>query len=610
MSNIYDHATKAAWYTYKTVSDYFIRRYEWYMKKNPSQETAKTMNRILFTDLVINTYKRSPETAWMLLRDPRVQKYIKLSGSDMADEMIGILRGELAPKEYIAAIMPENYLTEYDLTHRTKYSEIENFGKYSKMHKDKEMMDAEMDAYNAFSESYDSYKPPINTSEGAEKKSKTSDDKEVPKNSNQIEAPEEEPKRKTPASTTTTTTTTTTKPSEPVLPAPMEVDQARQAGGSNSIGHHGSFYGNTARNAGFEKSRYERDIVKSHLRKDLITYWGMSKFVTDYNTQPQLVDDMLFGGKKTGVLSIRKPALTGNQNASLEFPYQTKNTHLSLCNQVYGQYINLLVNDFLDYKTLNATGGKLRQYRKLSLDEIHVEFEIHTRKGSAFENECYVNEWDRGTDGDLPSRAELRGTFKDLTWSPQYLIYRDAAGFFSTSNSNIPNNPEYVTPATEEDPPRKLQSLKLRDQNIDIVSKGFSFTRKVQAGGPYYITPSQLWNIRISNIASLINEIEGQSADSTGVLTKWPEYFNFLIAPLNADMVMCTSDNNNKAFITPNFHTEIHMKCTSTWFCMDSTLGPNQDAARMQTVNEIKLDPYYKANSDLNQEILYKIGTH
>ena len=207
-----------------------------------------------------------------------------------------------------------------------------------------------------------------------------------------------------------------------------------------------------------------------------------------------------------------------------------------------------------------------------------------------------MSRWGSITD---PSVDDMRAAIKDLTWKPQYLVYRDSDGDFA-SNGLIKPNPEYETTDTEALPSRKLQSLRKKDKTIDIVSDGFSFTRKITSGGPYYITPDKVWSLRDKSMSSLINEIEGQSADSSRNLIKWPEYFNFLIAPLNADMVMCKGTNN--AAITPNFHTEVHVKTTATWLCMSN--------AKVSSTIGFKSDPYYKANADYNMSVIQHSNTH
>lgn len=85
----------------------------------------------------------------------------------------------------------------------------------------------------------------------------------------------------------------------------------------------------------------------------------------------------------------------------------------------------------------------------------------------------------------------------------------------------------------------------------------------------YYLKLNKIWELRDTNIAALINEIEGQSANSTGNLEKWREYFNFLIAPLNAGTVLCRKEGKTAA-ATSNFHTEFHIKATATWLCMQN----------------------------------------
>lgn len=323
----------------------------------------------------------------------------------------------------------------------------------------------------------------------------------------------------------------------------------------------------------------------------------MSRFETDYDFDPPKVSDVLLPASTSKTGLVRFTTTFGNND--LEFPYNAEYT-TSICNQVYAQPLNFRVRDFIDHKTLNANRGRLSQYEKVSLAEIHVEVELHTKKGSAFDNEWYMIKWAAMTQ---PTVAEMRGAKKDLTWNPQYLVYRDANGDYSTQEANIAFNTEYTTPATEMQPSRKLQSLRKKDQTTDIVTKGFSFTRKITSGGPYYLTPQKIWELKDDNIALLINEIEGQSADSTGNLVKWPEFFNFLVAPLNSDMVMCPIGTTT-AVLTPNFHTEVHVKTSATWLAM-------QNSQVSGTVGfSAKSDPYYKAQVKTNLEIARAYGTH
>ncbi|RNA04596.1 hypothetical protein BpHYR1_052481 [Brachionus plicatilis] len=189
------------------------------------------------------------------------------------------------------------------------------------------------------------------------------------------------------------------------------------------------------------------------------------------------------------------------------------------------------------------------------------------------DNETFLTRWAGSTVPQL-NQANFREQNRDLKWSPKYYIHRDVYGEFSTVGGLIPLDPEYNSGSTiESKPSRKLQSLSQRDHCSDIVKDGFSFTRKVQSGGPYYLTPQEIWDLRETSISVLKNEIEGQSADSSGNLNKWSESFNFLFAPLNAHLAQGKLDDgtNKGVVLTPNFHCELHIKTTSTWLCMDRT---------------------------------------
>lgn len=198
----------------------------------------------------------------------------------------------------------------------------------------------------------------------------------------------------------------------------------------------------------------------------------MSKFVSDYDFDPPELKDILIGTKNTGILEFKG----GGTNTTMEHTYNAI-IDTSIANQVYCKAINFKVRDFIDHKILTATGGRLRGYKKISLAEINVEVEISTRKGSAFENEWYLAKWT----GIQPNRASMNFARKDLTWKPQYLVYRDAEGDHAL-NGLIKDNPEWEAAATEAVPSFKLQSVRKKDRTTDIVNNAFSFTRKVTSG--------------------------------------------------------------------------------------------------------------------------------
>lgn len=600
MSNLIDAATKAMWSIYDQIVTTYIRKYERRAQKEATDNNKKILANALMADMIIQTYRKNPDAMQLLLQDRRILNYFSVTKTNLSEYVISVLEDNNVDAEYIADVVPYDILVSHDLIDKTAYSELDNLGEYERLRKNKQQLEAEMDAYEAYAEANlrtsvpigqtSGKRPPINTSsdnENLNKKIRPKDPTPENTQNNEISSSQIEVDQSLNLEQLFTEDPTTTDP------ANKEIETSKRAGGDTTLGHHGGYFGNTQRHAGFEKSRFEREVIKTHRRRDETHYWGMSRYTTDYdNINPPDVADVLNGTVKTGVVAFTTTFL----NNTLEFPYNSEEP-TSLAGLVYCKPINFLVQDFIDYKTLNATGGRLRQYEKVSLAEIHVEIEIHTRKGSAFDNEWFLSRWTGLTPVD-----RIRTVEKDFTWNPQYFIFRDAYGEYA-ENGLIKRNPVYQTPTPEAQPSFKLASVVKKDRTSDIVSKAFSFTRKVSSGGPYYITPQQIWALRSRSISTLINEIEGQSADATGNLVKWPNFFNFLIAPLNADMVTASYPSiPRSAIITPNSHTELHIKTSATWLCMQSSITTG-------TVGK-KVDPYFKANSMLNAEISHQFGTH
>lgn len=597
MSNLIDAAKQTLWTIYDQIATTFIRKYEFSARKEPNENNKKILANALMADMILTTYRKNPDSMQLLLGDPRIQKYFKVSQENLNEYVISILEDNNVPAEYIAAVIPHDTLVAHDVLDKTTYSEIDNLGEFERLRKNKQQLEAELDAYEAYAENNLRTSIPIDKPTGGKRPAINKGDDDVlnkkirPKDPtpediqiSEISSSDQENLNLEQLFTEDPTTTE---------PANMEVDSKNA--GTTSLGHHGSYFGNTQRNASYERSRFEREVIKTHRRRDEVHYWGMSRFTTDFDgiNEPSS-GDVLNGAVKTGVQLFN----VGFLNNSLQYPYNTA-AECSMAPLVYGVPINFMVRDFIDFKTLTGTSGRLRQYEKISLAEIHVEIEIHTRKGSAFDNEWFLSRWSATT---IASKETLRAAKKDLTWNPNYFIFRDANGEYA-ANGLIKPNPEYQSPGTEAKPSFKLASLVKKDRTSDIVSKAFSFTRKVTSGGPYYLTPDKIWSLRDTSISLLINEIEGQSADASGNLVKWPEYFNFIIAPLNADMVLAPAlGTPTSALITPNFHTELHIKTSATWLAMQSS----------QTTDTVgrKIDPYYKANSMLNQETVSHYSVH
>ena len=395
------------------------------------------------------------------------------------------------------------------------------------------------------------------------------------------------------------TTTTTQK---------MEIDpqpQSFSSGASTAIGHHGSYFGHGDKNKGYEKWRLERDVIKTKNRKDIVKWWPLSEHVTHYDegmapASMKPLTSTLFPGLRSGMLAANHGWTANDYNGS---------NSISVCNQVVAHPFNFIVQDFIDPLHLRKLGGRMREWKKVSLISIHVEIEIHTRIGNYLDQDLMIARLGPLTGGpeDGPSTEIMRRRQDNNlhSWAPSYLFFRDVDGDYSTDMSNIPPNVEFSSSASgTPNPPRHLQYVKQLDKNINIVKDNYSFTRKIQAGGPYFLTPEKVWELRKTNIAALINEIESQGADASGNLNKWPEYFNLLCAPTNSDMFWFELRNRWSGVCT-NFHTEFHIRTSGTWACYDREQSvPLQLSTPALSISKnIKSDPYYDANVRLNKEI-------
>lgn len=125
---------------------------------------------------------------------------------------------------------------------------------------------------------------------------------------------------------------------------------------------------------------------------------------------------------------ITKSWLFNELNETKNYPFN-QIIQTSFANQLNAKPINFYVRDFIDHITLTENGGRLRNYEKLSLAYIHVEIEIISHKGSAFDNAWYKSRWNNLGAG-YPTIGELLlgANSKNLTWIPRYFVHRDASG--------------------------------------------------------------------------------------------------------------------------------------------------------------------------------------
>ncbi|RNA28925.1 hypothetical protein BpHYR1_004671 [Brachionus plicatilis] len=602
---------KRGWAVFSRLVDAYIDKLHKRFQSNPSQSIDFLRNSVMI-DLMIQIVRSgNKETIQNLWQDPRIQQYFQLEAEDITKLAIDTITGEYQQtpnraNRMIAGLVPHDQLEEYDLTHGSRFTEL-NAGRYEEFRKEKAQLEADFAVYEHYlKELHVKYKIedqerktpaehvlPIDNKENLpiKESADNNNDRQIlkpnkkhkpeeEKPEQQLIQDEEEPEQIEPDQ----------EANSSEEPPEMQVDvQATSRAGTSSgaQGHHGTFIGTTTRHVPFEKTRYEREVIKCHNRRDEIHYFGMSNFLTDFDYSPPAVGSVDVGtgaqARKTGLIWT-----TGTVTA-IYAPFGTAN-HNSFSPLVKAQPI--ILEDF----------------KKITLGDIHVEIEIHTNKGSFLDNEVFLTRWASATTPQL-NQTHFREQKRDLTWSPKYFVHRDVYGEYSTLNGLIPEDNEYeASVITETKPSRKLQSIRQRDHCSDIVSNRWSFTRKIQSGGPYYLTPEKLWDLRNDSVSNLINEIEGQSADSSGNLNKWPEYFNFLFAPLNAHLAQGKVDGGTAAsrgvVLTPNFHCELHIKTTATWLCMDRKTDS-------ETIGlKVKTDPYYAINNKLRAEEIQYLNTY
>ncbi|RNA06916.1 hypothetical protein BpHYR1_032277 [Brachionus plicatilis] len=112
------------------------------------------------------------------------------------------------------------------------------------------------------------------------------------------------------------------------------------------------------------------------------------------------------------------------------------------------------------------------------------------------------------------------------------------------------------------------------------------------------------------NQVSLINEIKGQSPNSSGTLSKFPEYFSFLtpLAPPLKIVKTTAVTYDREAIVTPDCHTEMHIRTTGYWMGVDYQGGTF--TAPATNVQVLKADPYLSSLSNFNAKMSHTMSTH
>ncbi len=390
-----------------------------------------------------------------------------------------------------------------------------------------------------------------------------------------------------------------TKKDDTQVDQEMEV-QLSSSGMTNALGHRGSFVGTTQRSVGYEEYRYERNDFYSIKRKDMTIYWSMSSDEPGYDYGIPTVAPHMVGTFRSGLV-FQKIV-----NKVMQYPYG-HDSLVSLSGLVNAVPLNFLLWDFFDDKLLTSNGGKLREYKKLSLLKIHVDITISTQHTSAFNNAYYITTWkEHPLDPPVDMNASYDlSKYPNKSWDPKYLIFRDVYGDYLNSDNIIPLSSDEFNGGTNK-PPRNVQKLQQEDHTISVVGNKFTFTKEVQAGGPYFITPANIWASRERTISNIINEIEGQSSAGSGMLSRFPEFFSFLIAPLNAPIASMDNGQagNRYTTFTPNIYTQLHVKTRGEW------LGIDYQGGTFTIPTTLKSDPYFQSESNFNAELSHQFSTH
>ena len=349
-------------------------------------------------------------------------------------------------------------------------------------------------------------------------------------------------------------------------------------GGSNT-GRPGRFLGNTSTKPGFEKHYFERDVFNSRkiMTRDLL--WGFSSFpIKDVN------GNHISLSKWTNCYGVvYRPEITGNVPKEINIfqafnKTATSELYVSLSDHCYSHAINFSVGDFYDKKLLSEKGGALRNFVKVRLLKIAVKIDIITRKTSAFDlNNGLFHPAERFSVASPTFSAH--SNYNVEATEPRhhkYWIYRDINGdYLNQATMNIPNIPPDAEVSKPEDTlPRTCHQIRAYDNNLCVASDNepFYFEREIKPQGTYYITPDQLWSMRQSNIAVLINHIEHQYG-SSAIVESLPEYYSLLIVPTNVDWYeshLIRLGGTDQApikghLVLAQMATQLAITCTATW---------------------------------------------
>lgn len=387
-----------------------------------------------------------------------------------------------------------------------------------------------------------------------------------------------------------------------------------------SGGHRGVLAGNTQTNIGYEKHYHERQMCYSKKLKLKNLTWGLSvygpKHFNSGNVFPlEKYGTVGAGGKAVpGLVYMKASNIQGNNTITPFEPFGTNQTQVNFCENIYSNALNFKFKDFFDNKLLSDDGtkGMFKQYNKFRLLSFTIEIIPNSRYESITHTVPNVLDSARnnnGFEGELNEleKAEFGSVGLNFEYDQAesgYFIYRDQYTSYSDSNNNIP----YVPPDSKADVTaankfrREQFAIKNLDHNLTYVRSGetFSFTREIKPLGGYYFTRESIIANKDTNIANVVNLLEGQVTTGTTVISKLMEGFNLLIVPGDVKVYMLGKvkirDGIEGYIPLVELFTTLEIRTKAKWEAFDYNYAENS----LQSMRGSYQEPLEKALFDYN----------
>ena len=383
--------------------------------------------------------------------------------------------------------------------------------------------------------------------------------------------------------------------------------------GGDSIGANGGFrgrfIGNTQTNFGYEKHYDERRVLNSKKVFSLNYNWGLSIY-----GRRNRIDGGVFPMTKWGTIGSGGKAVPGivcirasqfwtsqNENCNPFTPYGSTNTNFQLSENIYSNAINFYLGDFIDNKLLSDDGtkGAFLSYNKFRIKSFTVHFKLVSIPQNVSATTNHVLHNGRNNNGWEPQLntndkyefQKVRLTDSTDLFTKGYFVYRDIYNSYANNQNLIPIIPPSAYAAATGDDAYKREQFVIKnlDSNLTYVKEGeeFSFTREINAQGSYYLDKAGILAHLKTSIGTIVASLEGQVQDSTNIVKKLPEGFNFLFVPGESDLEIYgeiglggpsgVPNVGNGYLCLVNLYSIMHVKTTAVWECFDfnyASTGP------------------------------------